>query len=75
MNTYEKIEIVKSYGFLDKLIGFRSTTLDLYGNNHASRPYFRRSDISLEKATDKLYEVMERRLFRECIIIWNEREY
>lgn len=54
MKTNEKLEVIKSYGYVDELQGFRMTTFDLYRDNEP-RAYMRCSDSVETIAIDKLY--------------------
>ncbi len=74
MTTEEKLKILKSYGFIDILAGFRTTTIDLYrsSNLYGTRAYMRNSGNSIEEATDKLYYRLGNNIYRKIIEIYNE---
>ncbi len=71
LNPDNKLRIIKTYGFIDELRGFRSITLDLYrGVEH--KAYMRCSDDTEHGVIDKLYDKLYRSLYISICKIYNE---
>lgn len=73
MDSNRKLDIIKTYGFVDELRGLRMISFDLYRTNETKHVFMRCSDKNDDVVINKLYETLKNRLFITTCHIYNER--